>query len=344
MSDPDCPNDRELLALTLVHVRRIDPMLDPSVQANAGLGTEAALRLLAPHLDRQVRTGHRPSRHRRVIRIAALAVVVAATVFVAANIAATTHDTPVSQAEAQTILRHVRDALKWPADAIYEEDDLTAVTSRNGRTYRSGYQEWLSTSSPFDSRMIISINGKVQWEQAFENSHSASSLDLYDPRTHTVYLAPAKARESVCTDAEASAGTCQTLDQPQWNSALSEVQYLLNRPDVKINPDARLGGKRAIELTFDHDRFSYWISADTYEPLQSEDRHDQLPDGQTGVGITQYKIARVLTGRAASPGLLSLQVQHPTATIDRNSTDYTSALDRFGIERPGINTSTTRSS
>jgi hypothetical protein len=40
--------DPELLDL----VRRADPMRDPRVQADAGLHTESALRLLAPELDR----------------------------------------------------------------------------------------------------------------------------------------------------------------------------------------------------------------------------------------------------------------------------------------------------
>jgi len=33
-------------------VRRADPMLEPRVQAEPGLDTESALRLLAPELDR----------------------------------------------------------------------------------------------------------------------------------------------------------------------------------------------------------------------------------------------------------------------------------------------------
>jgi hypothetical protein len=54
-----------------------------------------------------------------------------------------------------------------------------------------------------------------------------------------------------------------------------------------------------------------------------------LPDGQGGVGITRYAIARVLTGSAASPNLLSLQAQHPRATVDHSGTDYKAALWRL---------------
>jgi hypothetical protein len=143
-------------------------------------------------------------------------------------------------------------------------------------------------------------------------------LNLYDPSTNTVYLAPKVAPN-------------QSSDTPQSTSALSEVQYLLNQSPskVQISSDAELDDKPAIELTFDGGRFSYWISPSTYHPLQAEDRQDSLPDGQAGVGIDRYPIVRVLTGSAASPGLLSLQAQHPGARVDHSPTDYAAAHHRL---------------
>jgi hypothetical protein len=88
-------------------------------------------------------------------------------------------------------------------------------------------------------------------------------------------------------------------------------------PKVTINRNAVLNGKPAIEVTDDNGRFSWWISPSTYQPLQVVDRF--FP------GIGRFPIARVLTGSAASPKLLSLQAQHPHATIDHSSTDYDAA-------------------
>jgi hypothetical protein len=298
--------DPELLDL----VRRADPMRDPRVQANVGLDTESALRLLAPELDRP--PAPRRARRRSALRIAVLAGAVAAAVFVVANVASTGNGSAVSPAQAQTILRHVRDALVWPPHAIYEEESIGSVTARDGARFTSEDHEWISTSPPYNMRLIRSWNGKVQWEQAFV----AGRLDLYDPRTNTVYLA-------------AGVAPGQVTDQPQWNSVLSEVQYLLRQPNVTINPNAVLDGKPAIELTFVRGRFSYWISPRTYQPLQSVDRQDSLPDGQGGVGIDRYPIARVLIRSAASPKLLSLQAQHPYATVDRSGTDYAAAVSRM---------------
>jgi Sigma-70 region 2 len=173
------------------------------------------------------------------VRIAVLAGAVAAAVFVVANVASTGNGSAVSPAQAQAILRHVRAALVWPSRAIYEEEDVGTVTARDGATHTSGSHEWLSTSPPSNSRIIEILNGKVLWEQAFVNRR----LDLYDPTTNTIYLAPGVAPN-------------QTTDEPQWNSALSEVQYLLGQPNVTVNPNAVLDGARAIELTFDGGRFS----------------------------------------------------------------------------------------
>jgi hypothetical protein len=306
--------DPELLDL----VRRADPMRDPRVQASAGLDTESALRLLALELDRPP-----APRRRSALRTAVLVGAVAAAVFVVANIASTGNRSAVSPALAQTILRHVRDALAWPPHAIYEEEDTGTVTARDGARFTSASHEWLSTRPPYNMRLIRSWNGKVQWEQEFINHR----LDLYDPRTNTVYLGPAVAKgPGPCTPRSRTG--CQTFDQPQWNSALSEVQYLLNQPNVTVNPHAMLDGKPAIKLTSDGGRFSYWISPGSYQPLQSVDHQDSLPDGQRGVGIDRYPVARVLTGSAASPSLLSLKAQLPHATIDHSSTHYQAALWR----------------
>lgn len=307
--------DPELLDL----VRGADPMRDPRVQSNAGLDTESALRRLASQLDDPPAPRHTRRWRRTALRAAVLTGAIAAAIFVLANVASTGNGPAVSPAQAKTILKHVRDALAWPPHAIYEEDTVGTVTARDGARFATEDHEWLSTSPPYDNRLVRSWNGRVQWEQAFVNGR----MDLYDPATNTVYLAPRVAPG-------------QVSDTPQSTSALSEVQYLLRQPDVKINPHAVLDGKPAIKLTFVGGRFSYWISPTTYQPLQSVDRQDSLPDGQSGVGIDRYPIVRVRTGSAASPELLSLQAQHPGATVDHRRADYQAALRRMHNAEAGL--------
>jgi len=290
--------DPELLDL----VRAADPMLDPRVHANGGLDTESALRMLALKLDLPPAPRSARRRRRTALRIAVLAVAVVAAVFVAVNVTSTGNGSDaVSPAQAQ-ILRHVRDALVWPAHAIYEEDVVSTDTRPNGTTHTVEYHKWMSTSPPWDNRMIVIVNGKVLWEQTAVNGR----LDLYDPTTNTVYAPPAPNHSP---------------DLPQNNSVAAWVQSLLSQPNVTVNPNAMLDGARAIELTFDRGRFSYWISPRTYRPLQVEDRY--FP------GITRYPIVRVLTGSAASPNLLSPLAQHPHATVDHSPADYAAAFRRL---------------
>ena len=304
--------DREVLDL----VGRADPMLDPRVQAEAGVDAESALRLLAPELDRLPAPRRARRRRRTALRIVVLTGAVAAAAFVVANVASTGNGSAVSPAQAKTMIRRARAALVLPPGAILEEDAVTAVTAAGGATSTSEFHEWLSTSPPYDNRQIIIQNRNLQWEQATINGR----LDLYDPATDTVYLAPASAPH-------------QVPDNPNWNSALAEVQYLLGQPSVTVNPNAMLDGAPAIEFTSDGGRFSYWASPSDYGPLQSEDRQDSLPDGQRAVGITRYPIERVLTGASASPNVLSLQAQHPGATVDHSSAAYQAALWRLLHER-----------
>jgi hypothetical protein len=304
--------DPEMLDL----VRRVDPMLDPRVQADAGLDTESALRLLAPELGRPPAPRRARLPRRLALRIAVLAGAVAAAAFVVANVASTGTGSAVSAAQAKTMISRARTALLYPSGAILEEDAVTTVTAPDGSTSTSEAHEWLSTSPPYDNRQIIVQNGKLQWEQTTINGR----LDLYDPATSTVYLAPSSAPQ-------------QVPDDPNVNSALAEVRYLLGQPSVTVNPNAMLDGAPAIKFTFAGGRFGYWVSPRNYQPLQSEDRQDSLPDGQRGVGIVRYPIARVLTGASASPSLLSLQAQNPGATIDHSSADYQAVLRRLFHER-----------
>lgn len=176
------------------------------------------------------------------MRVAVVAGAVVAAVFVAVNVTSTGNGSEaVSPAQAQ-ILRHIRDALVWPAHAIYEEDVVETVTlPRNRARHTVEYHKWMSTSAPYNNRLVVIVNGKMLREQTAVNGR----LDLYDPTTNTVYLAPAPNHSP---------------DEPQSNSVVAEVQSLLSQPNVTVNPNAMLDGARAIELSFDRGRFSYWIS------------------------------------------------------------------------------------
>jgi len=106
---------------------------------------------------------------------------------------------------------------------------VTTVTAPDGSTSTSEAHQLLSTSPPYDNRQIIIQNGKPQWEQATVKGR----LDLYDAATNTVYLAPASAPH-------------QVPDDPNVNSALAEVHYLLGQPTavgrVTVKPNAVLDG------------------------------------------------------------------------------------------------------
>jgi hypothetical protein len=302
-------SDPELFEL----IRSADPMRHPRVQADLGMDTESALRLIAPELDRARVRRRRPPR----LRIALLAGAVAVAAFVVANVASTGNGPAVSPAQAKAMIRRAREALLYPSAAILEQDSVTTLTSPDGSTSTSEAHQWLRTSAPYDNRQIIIEDGKVQWEQATVNGR----LNVYDPATNTVYLAPRTAPQLV-------------PDNPSVTSAQAEIQYLLGQPGVTVDPGAVLDGAPAIEFTFDGGRFSYWASPSDYRPLQSEDRQDPLPDGGRGVGITRYPIDQVFYGSAASPSLLSLEAQHPGATVDQSPVDYQAALSRLGLAVP----------
>ena len=239
-----------------------------------------------------------------------IAVAVAATAFVVANVASTGNGSGVSPAQAQ-VLRRIRDALAWPPHAVYEEESVTTNTGRDGATHTVEYHEWLGTSRPYNSREVLIVNGKVLWEQAFVNG----LRDLYDPTTDTIYLAPGVAPNGVVGCTRCSA------DTPQSNSALSEVQYLLNQPNVTIDRQ-RCAGRQACDRAHLRPRSLQLLDLAPHVPAASG-RGPLLP------GDHRFPIARLLTGSAASTNLVSLKAQHPHATVDHSPTDYKRAKLRL---------------
>jgi hypothetical protein len=130
-----------------------------------------------------------------------------------------------------------------------------------------------------------------------------------DPATNTVYLAPGVAPN-------------QSPDNPNVNSVPAEVRYLLGRPDVAdvvVNSHAVLDGKQAIELTFFHGRFSYWLSPHSYRPRQSGTARTRCPRARAAWGSTAVRSCACPPGSPVSPSLLSLEAQHPGATVDHSS-------------------------
>jgi hypothetical protein len=111
------------------------------------------------------------------------------------------------------MIRDARAALLYPPGAVVEEDTVSTVTASDGTASNtSEVHQWWTSSPPYDNREIVIQNGKVQWEQTIVNGR----LDLYDPATNTVYLAPASSPQ---------AGS----DDPNVTSALAGVHYVLGQ-------------------------------------------------------------------------------------------------------------------
>lgn len=248
-------------------------------------------------------------------RVAVLAGVIAAAVFVVANVALSGNHSVVQSAQAKTILRRIRAATVLPAHALYEEQWTTTITARDGATATWRYTNWDSTSPPYNRRSVVIENGKLQRDSSVINKRPS----FYSPSTQTIYVGPRSNPQH---------GQELVTLKPQTDSVLSFMRSLMNKPGVKVDANATLDGSRAIKLTFDGGRFSYWVSPATYRPLQSIDRADHLPDGQAGVGVDRYPVVRVLTGTADKPSLLSLPAQHPGATVNHNKAAYEKAYQR----------------
>jgi hypothetical protein len=106
---------------------------------------------------------------------------------------------------------------------------------------------------------------------------------------------------------------------PQFRA---QIKALIHSGRLQVVGPVVVHGRQAIEIASADRHLVYDVAPNTYRPLEFDTR------GTTGgvdIFISTY---RVLLGRG-NGALLSLRVQHPDATIDRNVADYNHALSRL---------------
>jgi hypothetical protein len=108
----------------------------------------------------------------------------------------------------------------------------------------------------------------------------------------------------------------------QWGGP---IRKLLHDPNSTVDTSATYKGRPAIKISRERgsSTITYWVAPKTYRPLR------EVLAGADGSDTTTFPTYRTLTGTAASPNLLALSAQHPSARLDTNTSDYEAAESRL---------------
>jgi hypothetical protein len=165
-------------------VSATDPLLDSGASAFGGLDTEAALCALAPDLDERI---VQPLRRRGLrLRTGLVAISTAGAAFLVVNLAASGHGQIadiVSPAHAAMIVKEAQKGLLYAPGSILEQDAVTRQSNPDGSITWSEEHSWVSTTAPYDNRLISTGSGRSTFEQATVGGR----VDYFDPAENTIY-------------------------------------------------------------------------------------------------------------------------------------------------------------
>jgi hypothetical protein len=300
---------------TIALVRKVDPLDDPRVAADAGLDADAALAALLARAESDAALAAslarsndaadgsrgRPRPRRRAVQLGTLAAGVAVAAVVAANVGSSGDGgvskalegsgIGVSPARAEVLVTRARQALAT-APAPGSVQRVVATSQKDGGPVVQS-TTWTELGSPFDSRTVYSEAGGPDGESGQTNGQD----EFFDPSTNTVYR--------------------ETEPFPQQEAgqspALSSALQFLRTPGLTVDREATLDGTAAIEATRregDGSVSAYWFSKDTYEPLKFTNT-----DPTTGQGFVETYAVETLAGAAASGAPDSVSAEHPSATV-----------------------------
>ena len=296
---------------TLAVVRHADPLQDPRVEADAGLDTESALRLVLARTDERPPATHRAPRRRRrrAVQLGLVATSAAAASLVAVNVGSSGHGEisqalrssgiSIAPAHAAPLLVRVRRALTGASGSILEVQTSVTKTGPGGTARSQTAHSWTQTSAPHDTVIVSGSAGQPTIVSGEQNRE----LELYDPASNTI---------DVMTDTpsvEAATGT----------PARAQALALLRRPGVTINRHATLDGSPAIAMSTTSGPFisTLYVTPGTDQPLEWTQAAAPGAPAADRVGsvVIRYLTYRTLTGTQASSKLVSLTQQHPSASI-----------------------------
>jgi hypothetical protein len=247
----------------------------------------------------------RANRWRHRMRLGAVGAGIAAAAFIGINLtgssgssggpavaSAATIKKPV--ASAAHIKKHVIATLQDTSGSIQEVDMVVSRTYSDHPSSTYEYHVWSELGGAENNRIVQ----KYSDGPTSEDEAGQGFTETYDSSNNTIYR---------LNDTGPSSGFIAGIAEP--------IMQQMQNPGAVVDTSATLNGKPAIRITSGNT--VTFVAPGTFQPLQTTTSTvGTLQDGQqvTSSGTETFPVWRTLTGSAASPALVSLSAQHPSAS------------------------------
>jgi hypothetical protein len=256
------------------------------------------------------RTATPHARRRLLLRIALVAGVAAAVV-VAVSVSGILGDRgPASVAPAQAIEK-ATGALTADKDTIYHFV-VTGSQATGGHTATWSREEWSSFTG--QGERAIQKDDEIPWLEMAVTPDGR--LQLYDPKTQTVYEKTMPAGDRLPAGADA-------------DTYRSEILRMLKSGQAAVTGPVTIDGRRAVRIVSADKSLTYYVDAATYDPIRLD---------WTFEGVNTFRFSRYdrIKETPESLKLLDLREVYPDAAVVTGDAQYEQALARLtGGEAPG---------
>jgi hypothetical protein len=275
-------------------------------------------------LERAIERERRLGRHGRRI---AFRVIAATTVAVAAGLGVTalpddkTVVAPPGVATASAAERAAAVLSAAPGSIVHEIASYRQTGPGGVSSWRE--ETWRQTSSPYARRELTTPPTPVRNETATAGDRPAQ---LYEPATDSIYTNPPETAPALGTPMPATDG----------DPLAEQMAHFLRSGDAHAVSRSSADGRAVIRFAYTNPlpeggavKWSYVVDADSYRPLRLT---ATSPDGSRVE--TDFDAYQALEPTETTKALLSLNAQHPDATVDRTEAGYMAAQARLYSQPP----------
>jgi hypothetical protein len=243
---------------------------------------------------------------------------------------------------ASSVVERATAALAVPSDAIVHVSIVGRQDNGDGTVSTWRTESWRSTSAPYASRQVEQVGGDRAVETG--STGAGATTAVYDAARNTVYVQHEAASDRsggvvpgkvlrwydangkvhrVVESTRRPSSTGPAEPSPAEEPFRQQVLALLRSGEARETGRTTIGGRSAIRIATPTGGATYFVDADTYDPIEFR------TVGESGGTVMRFVVYEQLARDAVTNKLLSVEAQHPDARVTRDTGAFQQAQSRL---------------